>query len=296
MQVNSKICGYFTLEAVKMVDGKEIRRKLVDRFPNLITDIGLNRMGTNADYLGRCYVGSSSAVPVVTDTAMGNLIAWTATISTSSTGIHSTSPYYAWVIKTYRFAEGVAAGNLSEVGIGYLDGTYNRTFSRALIVDALGDPTTITVLSDETLDVTYECRLYPKETDDTGSVTLTGNIGGTYDWIFRPARINTANNFPQFMSYIDFASAFDGNIGAITSYPAGNVLTLSSAAKTYVAYSNEIGYTISASLTQGNLTGGIRSILLRAGPQQLQVQFNPKIPKTATDILTLNFVHRWGRA
>src|SRR5690606_18622638 len=63
-------------------------------------------------------------------------------------------------------------------------------FNRARVVDEMGNPTTITVLSDEFLEVIYEITLY---TIDGATGTLTINIDGTptdFDYEIRPISMN----------------------------------------------------------------------------------------------------------
>ncbi len=97
-------------------------------------------MGSVGDYMSTCMVGSGNAAPAETDTALQ------ARASTSNINVQSNnsnvSPRYGWRRRTFRFAAGAAAGNLSEVGVGW---TTTAVFSRALILDGSGNPTTITV-------------------------------------------------------------------------------------------------------------------------------------------------------
>jgi len=304
VNVNSKVAGFYKLEAVKLdKNGNEISRRLVaDWFPNLVTNGGLNRM-VGGDYLYYCQVGSGSTTPAFTDTALTSRIANNSSASVTN-GYLSVSPYYAWKRIVYRFNEGVAAGNLSEVGVGWA--TTGSLFSRALILDGLGDPTTITILADETLDVTYELRLYPKLTDDTGTVVFTGNIGGTYDWVIRPAQLgvggwrlgNTLDS--NYFYYINLAGSYAGNgdIGPITGVPTGTNVTNGSVVEdAYINNSLEVTGTITFGLTAGNHVSGYKSSYFYVGADaaMLQLSFTPAIPKTSNDILTFKVKHSWGR-
>ena len=303
IDLHAQAQGLFKIEAVKL-DGS--KRVLADWFPNLITDIGLERMAENSGYFAWCQVGSGTTTPAVTDTALAERIAGSNTVATSSSGTQSTAPYYAWGRRTIEFAEGVAAGNLSEVGMGWA--TSGSLFSRALILDGNGDPTTITVLSDEILQVTYEFRFYPKTTDDTGQVTLTGNIGGTYDWIMRAANVTSTfdatgwgvgtaglSQFPT--SNASGTIAYDGNIGDITTSPSGSSSNASSKSPTaYSAGSLTWQFSATWDLDRGNFATGIRSVRpAYTGIGTYQVQFDPAIPKTNSDTLTLTFSYSWGR-
>lgn len=138
LELHTEVEGWFKFEAISE-DGT--RRVLADWFPNLITDQGLNQMGTLATWLNACQVGSGSTVPAVSDTQLVTRVAGTTTIQSTVQGIQSTPPYYASRTRTYRFAAGVATGTLSEVGVG-TTATVGNLYSRALILDGAGNPTT----------------------------------------------------------------------------------------------------------------------------------------------------------
>lgn len=303
VSAHGEVAGYYTLVTDK--------RGVIAEFPNLITDGGLNRMGSSDDWLSWCQVGSGTSAPNVSDTALASRVAATSTKVASINGAQSSAPYFTWRRNTYRFATGDAAGNLAEVGVGW--SSTGSLFSRARILDSGGSPTTITVQPDETLDVIYEFRYYPKTTDDTGTVTLTGNIGGTYDWIMRAANVSNANSPAGWgiggngisQGYIvnntDGYAFFDGDIGSITSSPSG---AKSFASEPIVsAYSNnslERSYTVTAALGQANFGSGIRSLLLRMGIGSFQFRFGRQgddatIAKTSNDVLSIVIKHSWAR-
>jgi hypothetical protein len=303
LKIESKVAGYYKLEAVKLDEvGKELSRRVVaDWFPNLITDQGLNQMGNNSNYLNNCQVGSGSNTPAFTDTALQAFITSTASTTSRVASTLSTSPYYAQHAVVFRFAEGTAAGNLTEVGVGW-SSTDGSLFSRALILDGGGSPTTITILSDETLDVSYALRFYPKLIDDIGTTVFTGNIGGSYDWIFRASEVGTdkwdmelGSNLS--MGYKSPLTLCRGDIGPITGEPTLLTESISSTflALTYVNSSLERKFSVSAGLTAGNLTGGIRSFVCNLGIGKFQLQFDPAIPKTSSDLLEFVIKHSWGR-
>jgi hypothetical protein len=255
-------------------------------------------MGTNSDYLNNCQVGSGSNAPAFTNTGLQTFIASTANATSTINSTLSISPYYAERATVFRFAEGVAAGNLAEVGVGW-SASNGFLFSRALILDGMGAPTTITILSDETLDVSYSFRFYPKLIDDIGTTIFTGNIGGSYDWIFRAAQVGTVNWVTAAarlnMGIVTSALLKTGDIGTITNEPGGIVATPTTAALSYVNDSFERGFTISAGLTVANLVGGIRSFVATFGIGKFQLQFDPAIPKTSSDLLSFVIKHSWGR-
>lgn len=310
MRIHEEYEGVFTLSAFKVdADGEEIpgtRREPVPPFRNLITNGGLDRMGDNADYLIWCQVGSGSTAPSAGDSNLVSRVAGSNATQATLSGAQPSAPYFTWRRNTKRFATGVAAGNLAEVGMGWL--STGGLFSRALILDALGTPTTITILADESLDVTYELRAYPKVTDSTGTIAATGNIGGSYDFIMRAAAVLNNNNLTGWnigQNGTDQGGGptigstgrrvFDGDIGPITGTPSGNPLSIPVNAAAYSAGSLERKFIVALGLNDGNLASGIRSTSVKIGIGVYQCQFTPAIPKTAGDEVNLTFKHSWAR-
>lgn len=314
MKALTRVCGLYKLDAVKIIDGVEFKRPLTGWFSNIITNSGLDRIANgNWRYMDRCVVGTGSTAPAATDIALVNPIAASINVISQTNEVNNTSPYYRRYVKVYRFDVGAAAGNLSEVGITYSLSPF-EIFSRALILDTYGNPTTITVLSDEYLDVTYEFRFYPQEDDVTGTVIFTGNIGGTYTYTLRPAAITSivrrfgdaATRYPpdmhnrkfQFYSAEALIRAYNGEIGPITaSSPSGSSLDVPYDGMTsaYTPGTYTATCTITAAPTHWNFTGGIKSIAFHWGHNLWQVEFSPNIPKTNEDVLSLTFSHTWAR-
>ncbi len=304
MNLEAKVAGYYQF-TVRDKDGN-IKQE-TPWFKNLITNGGLDYMGTNDDYLHYCQVGTSNQTPSFSDSTLISRIAGTSTTTSSSTTAASASPYYLSVKKTFRFAAGVATGNIAEVGVGWA--STGSLFSRTLVVDQSGNPTTVTVLSDETLDVSYEFRYYVYEQDVTGSIVIDGV---THSWTARAAHANTAGA----VGYVDdagmttalgeayigrlsepFPYAYTGAIGSITVSPTGTSMNTYATItnQTYVAGSYTGIGTITIGLNYGNNASGIGAIRFRFGIGVYQVGFAPNIMKTSEDILTLSFTHSWGR-
>jgi len=291
------MAGYFTIK--KFDENGEQNGQW--EFKNLILNQGLDRIATNGDYLYYCYVGSGNATPAVTDTTLQSQIASVYDSSNGTYGNNGVSPYYWWRKKTYAFGQGVAAGNISEIGIGWVG---NALFSRALILDEFGNPTSITILSNELLTVDYEIRVYPKLTDDIGTVVFTGSKGGSYDWIFRTASANSIDWVSSYIpyAYINFTSTghddrhASGDIGSVTSVPSGIVDTNTiPTIQPYVPGSYESVATTSFSISQANFAGGVRSLYIIRGFGMYQIQFDPAIPKEDTDTLSITYTIKWGR-
>ena len=297
------VAGRFKLTATKVESGKS--RVLADWFDNLILDQGLNRWGTGA-IITACQVGTGNTAPAATQTQLANFLAGTTSIQSQTTSAQSTPPYYGSRIFTFRFNAGAATGNLSEVGVGWSSASGNL-FSRALILDGGGSPTTITVLSDEILDVSYEFRTYPPDTDSVFSI----NISGTdYDCVLRAHSVTSAGHWALVTSAaigqsVNGNRAYNGALGAITTGPSGTQDASSSqVASAYSNNSFQRDFTTTWNLNDGNLSGGISAIGLcdnnggngfgRCGGSY-QVSFSPAIPKDASKTLTISHRVQWAR-
>ena len=144
---------------------------------NTITNAGLDRVGVGsiADW---CRIGSGNRPPVEGDTALVSQTAETNSTLSWTTFYEPGPPPRSAVKRTYRFAKGVAVGTHSEVGIGWRETVNGQTvsnlWSRALIKDENGDQLSITVLSDEVLDVIYTLYMYLDLTDDVKQFVYKG--------------------------------------------------------------------------------------------------------------------------
>lgn len=303
MKIKCGIAGYYKFEAVNAKTG--IKRLLSDWNKNLITDAGMDMLGGSGNYLYSCKVGTGSSTPSFGDTALSNYLASHSSIMSTTYGTSSSAPYYCFIRNVYRFNAGVATGNISEVGVG---NTSNILFSRSLILDGGGNPTTITVLSDEYLDVTYEYRYYAPYSDVTGSILLNGV---SYSYTSRACNASDSSYISGWGHNYIYGDTenktlsstatgdrvYDGSIGSVTSSPSGNNLQVAvPTAGSYSAGSHSINHTFNASLSQGNLAAGISAIKTHIGVGAYQVGFSPAIPKTSSHVLSITFTHSWSRA
>lgn len=290
------VAGFIRMDAHKL-DGTS--REVAPWFKNLIVDAGLNRMGTGS-WMDFCQVGTSSTAPANSDTALVTRVAGTSTIQAQSTGTAGSAPYYGFQSKTFRFALGAAAGNLTEVGFGWaLTGSL---FNRALIKDGGGSPTTVVVAADEVLDVTYEFRTYAPTSDTTTVVTIAGV---DYTFTGRASQVTTTQPWaPQVGVAVSFynpgsfnsQAAYNGAIAAVTALPSGTSALPSNV--TASAYSNNSlarNFQVTFDLNFGNLAGGISAFVFGTTIGQFQFGLNTPLPKTLTKILTMNWTMSWAR-
>lgn len=295
-----QLAGFFKFVATRP-DGSQ--RVLADWFPNLITDNGLNRMATMSvgTLCSACSVGTGTAAPQASDTQLQARLA-TRNNDQQYSRINSTggAPYWTETQRRYRFSPGVAVGNISEVGVG--PDSYNSPnnevggslFSRSLIKDINGNPTTITVLADETLDIFYKLRRYT----DPSDVPFSINMGGTaYTGILRPSYLPSGGYeamtpYEAGGSYYYGAIAFDGDIGTVTEGPSGESSTGQQNGYVNLPYSNNSfyrDYEVTFGLDNGNLANGIKSVQSYTAFDAIQASFTPRIFKNNSQVLKLTF-------
>jgi len=310
IEMTGRVSGFFKVEAVKLDGaGNEVaRRSLAPWQKNLVTNSGMEQLKTNAAAIRTyCHVGTGSAVPAFTDTT---LQAWRNSTNTyaasENIGLVVTPAYYYYARQVYRFAAGMASGNLTEIGLSSGGASTSALFSRALIRDTSGNPTTVTVLADEVLDVTYEVRVYVDTADVAGSVVIGGV---TYATTCRRAMLSGGNQYTnRFLQGQWFQSDFSneagtyvyaGVLGPVTSKPAGeeqmNSYNAGGTVSPGPSGSYYVDTTATWELSQGNVSGGVRSFMPGSQFGAFQVQFDPALPKDASKRLTLTFRWSWER-
>jgi len=244
------VCAYFQMAVGKEVDGEDVYRLQTPSFHNLVTDAGLERMGTGG-WCNYVAVGTSNTPPSVGDTLLGSIHARVG-VPTSYGALAATHTYggdwiaepieppYIKTVFTVRFNAGTFNNtNLAEVGIGWDGGKVNNVdqvnlWNRELIKDALGNPSTITVLSDEFLDVTVEIRTYIQ----THVNETTINVYDSFDAAASPVGTRTVRT-----RFWRPSSAYINPLGAATD-SGSNGCSLYSGADTsfwYIANASPTG-------------------------------------------------------
>lgn len=291
--------GHFTIRAVSSRGS----RVLAD-FDNLLLDSGLERLGTGSAFT-HVQLGTGSTTPAVSQTALAAFAASTSNQTDQVDSYVAGPPVYHQCIRSFRFVAGTATGTFSEIGVGWASS--GSLFSRALILDGGGSPTTITVLSDEALDVDYRFRIYPNTADVTGTLTLSG-VG--YGYTLRPGLISTLAGAWAVSSVLGSGFVI-GTSGQLALYGASMALGPTTGQLTgatnngtmgsfnysaYVGGSLSRAGIITTGLTGGNTGFGIKGFhVLFGGYGYYQCLFSTIIPKDGTKIMTHGQRITWAR-
>lgn len=263
-------------------------------FLNKVLTTGLNRMSAGG-WINRCCVGSGNSTPLASQTALDSFIASTTAIqSTSSATQLTVEPIYYSATNVWRFAEGVAAGNISEVGMGWAN---TSLWNRALVKDLAGNPTTLTVLSDEVLDVVAEIRVYPKM-NFTGSFQQLDKLGNVLqEHTYVGKALIKSNSFYSNAAVTLNGSVYPGVIASdYVSNPSGASLGFATP-----TVSNPTSTSIKAVFTLAlNASNGVHqsfafgTTLLNTNGTGYAIQISPPFTKTAAMKVTYTVEFSWS--
>lgn len=288
MRIHSAIDGRWSIR---------VSGHLVAEFANLITDVGLHglqglRVGQSAA------LGTDTAAPSNTDTSMAGAVYATSIIDTTTST--SQSPLYRECSVTYLWEVGsISGGNFSSIGVYVSNGTL---FSKARILDALGQPTTISVTPTDFIEATYTQREYIATTDATFANFVVDGI--SYSGIIRPV---TALSGPMAMPVAGamqetILAAYSEPLGALPTSQSPNGL-LGSVFGVLAAYANDYQRQATYTFNRTQGVGNIKSLVMLRGQSSslpymhaMGIQFANPIPKPDTLQLAITLGWSWGRA
>jgi len=304
--IGMRVKGRYQVQRIKANNGQIIQSSPWTN--NLITDAGKRVYISSARNIPLTLaVGTGNSAPHASNLALDNAIYRTS--AAGSEALPSVFTEDGGTLKSlyrFRFYPGQATGNISELGIylglpGYPDFTL---FSRALVRDSHGNPTTITVLSDEYLDVYWEITLEVAGRT-TGTFPLYNKDGttNTLDWVMKPAAahwwsVRHDSNYlaqPQISPY-GYYTCLSNSITTEPGYndedPPGMTgwhAPNNGAALPYVDGSYYRDYEYTWLLDRANVSG-INCFRLYIGPGHLWIYLpNHSIDKTHMDTLTIRF-------
>lgn len=273
MQMKMKPQFVYVLSAVKRdANGVEVSRRTSGEIPNVFTNYGVEALfgATTGDSVGTIagVVGTGSAAPAITDTLLSSFLAgrYTSTGATAGRTWVDNGDGTAYIQRTWitLFPVGVATGNISEVGAAFRQ--TNPTVStplcsRALVLDAFGNPTTFEVLADEELQLTQYFRVHFSYLDTSYVLSENGN---SHTISMRPYGLN------DLVTYWEFPAAFGPTVGTRLGFSTGGSPVASLIDKTSTAGLTVSGGTgnTSENLSQGTQGGGLPYL-----PNTKKVQF-----------------------
>lgn len=325
-----KLKGHFKLTAVNADTGAV--RELAE-FDNLIVNQGLDILGGGtaiipnlSRVIGCCIVGTGTTPEAATDTHIQTFLAG----ATGNGGIGvsyffntTTTPYYTTTSTNWQFPTGTAAGNLTEIamcattttGTNANPNAGSPAFSRTLIRSG-GVPVTITVLSNEILNVLYTVQIFVPSTPFTGTFSL--NIDGTpttFNYSILPCNvINNSGNFWTFgtngSGFVFSATNPVGNAPAaafqastwattaITSSPSGTHTDFSSGGSgilgTYTAGTYTQTFQYGWTPSQANYASGLGGFTWWCTQFNWQTTVTSAINKTSVQQLNMVFGLTWS--
>jgi hypothetical protein len=288
------LAGFFELELVHIRTGLVAKHL---RFKNIITDVGLNTIGTVqlGPILAYCAVGTGSTPAAATDvglqTEVGRTNANGGFVDTWGTDAGNV---FSWGKRARVFTAAQANGNLTEVGM-FRNSTGTPMWCRQLIRDASGNPTTITKTSDYELRVIYELRLYPETADVVTSTVINGTAQNVTSRRALWGSVTYWNPFSYDLLawQTDFVFTSTSTLGPITSNPSGGS-SVAPELSTYVSGSNQRVATGTWGASVSNYL--VKSLWARGFTPTTQYELTNAVDKTNTQKLVAVFTSSWGRA
>ena len=298
INIHSQLAGRFKC-AVGHIDesGNEVITQETGWFDNLITNNGLDLVATvdNGNQLAYAQVGTGSTTPAFGDTTLSNFRAATNTNQGDTNGQVTGPPRYGWRRVVRRFAQGAASGNISEIGMS--PSAAGNLYSRALILDGSGNPTTISVLATDFLDVTYESRNYVNTSDIAGSITISGV---TYATIVRPFSYSDNSPWSTYLPSLTGGQNSNNEVSIGETFPATGGTAISGTRQfptkaAYTAGNRYRDFSGTWGIGVANFATGVGYIAMGTGLGYRGIGFTPKILKTNEYELKYALRWSWGR-
>lgn len=300
MSTNTTVKGEYVLQ-LKNAEG-EVTYTTGLR-PNLILDnffdITTSQEAFYWTYPRTLRVGTGTNPPANNQTTLTNLLA--SVNETSYTGgavIVDGNNWSTTATMVFQFPLGSVVGAVSELGLKlYGLGGATTVHTRALVTDTGGSPTTVTVTAADQLVITYKITVGGTDTAANGVI----NLGGTnYTWT--TLRDQPSPSVQEYMYLLLNGNYSLNSMGGSSSVFGGvgvrptSTQEVSGTFTTDRSTAGRIRKTISLSIAQGNLVGGIQNISGTSGGYFYKINFTPAIPKDATKIFTLTTETTLSRA
>lgn len=296
-QVCLKTGAEYMLIVRKSASGREVSRS--GWSSNLVTQNGIDLcLGNTGSPQFNVEVGAGNAPPQLSDTNLQSYLARTTNFLGGGDTVYQTlsEPFWARQEWTARFASGTFDNaNISEVGM--TQNITNTLYSRALVVDANGNPASVTVQSDEFLDVLVRHTLVMGTSTGTFNQLILGE-SEPFEYAIRPISMSGAGNWGgnsgnvgrrlplvQFNTNASYTYANASLAGANANDMIGTRINLANNGglrEPYVAGDNVAKLRINYDLDRGNHANGLSGIKLNFSTFVVQILLTPAVPKINT--------------
>lgn len=327
--------GHVFDEAGKILAEGEVLRH-TGKGKNKILISGFDMMGNNNMLELTAVAGTGNAAVTEGDTVLQNFKGFTNTLISDIHTVNSTPDVngyvYHRILYRFSFVPGNPSGDLGSTPINVAEAGMATTLapnaatvllSRGLLVDGLGNPTTVSLNpKTEYLDLYWEVTFYVKAEVSSSVNLILDGVSVAHTVTIRPTDfLNlepvmpwmavSGKGFPCFGEILvttggnSYAScrAYSGPLANLTeSLPdwggtRDNYAPTAGVAEDYTNGNKYRDYTLTFGPTKGNVSGGVGvvTVLLNSNPSGgsgywgFQVGYSPKIAKVNTKQLNLNF-------
>ena len=266
----------------------------VANFSNLITNTGMDYMikDTGSNHLSYGFIGIGVTPEAITDTSMETLQSYSSQAFQGNVNSHDITGNIS-ILKSIRFPVASSAFDISEVGMGW--NTTGSVFSRALVKDGAGNPTTIAIQAGEVPYIQYKLNISFNPND----VVLA--VDG-YSMTLRPCNIDSIGYCSPIEggrirhSYLK-AYNNDAVMGDILNTPSGGVSynETSYSDQDYTNGSYQRSGNVIWSSTTANEPLGLKIFIVTQGQMTWQFEVSPNIPKDDTETLNIELTTSWTR-
>lgn len=313
MNLHNTISGEYKL-IINHADGTKTE---TDWFDNLVLNTGLDYLGTGAAPFVYCRLGAGVSTPIETQISLDSQIAYSSSNSgQAQSAVNQGAPTYACLYTFgWTFAQGSVVGNISEIGVGWTNGTAGGgLFSRALITDSLGNPISITIIAIDQLTVYYRVKIIPSLATTYGSFQVNGvtynyssrlcNAGSFGAWYLTfyygwstPWSVTFYNASPTLPT---LGNVYDGGANGTAGSSWSQTQSYGSAGNySYIQSSYYIDSSWSVGIQLGNASGGIGGFKFSWGNNSavfsFQIVLDKAIPKDNTQTFVINTRLSWSR-
>ena len=281
---------------------------------NLILNQGLDFFGggTGDNMMKYCVIGSGNSQPSYTQNKLDNAVVGVVGSAFSSKTDYDAARdgnlYKTNSVLKYSF-NGLNNVNISEVGLAskFSSSIDYYLCTRALIKDSSGNPTTITVLSGEILEIYYKLWAVFDITDKTGQVNLLDGVGGSIAYNYKTRLADVGSSGFQAGYYIDLNGSSSAyiyysagvDLFAITAVPTGSYASISNyTANSYQKGSYKKVFTLNFNVATANDKNRVLFMAFIGFYWQIRfgsVANDSPITKTSTQTLSIPIEVSWGR-